>query len=309
MGFWKKISEDLGITLPSVRADEAIPVLPPVLPMEQLLPEVAIPEVLETLPEVPVDVPPNVEPEVLDQHVQLPPVLVEPALHQTEEIPPPESASTTYPGSATELPEPRIAQKRVRLQDKPSGLSQEQIDKIKSREQKAKDRLQKSREHKAAKREAAKTIHGTSTALATSPAPASLVPAPLAGHLWKPGQSGNPTGRPKSKPVREAAEKVFLAAASGDDKNQLEKMLRLVKEKMIHFLQDDDTDIDDLHVLIQDMEIIATRLEGKPSQDASEGAGNNGQQLVINIGTRFAPRPPEQVTDGTVIDVPLESGS
>lgn len=41
---------------------------------------------------------------------------------------------------------------------------------------------------------------------------------------WQPGQSGNPNGRPKSKPVRDALERVL--SERGDDRKALDKAAR-----------------------------------------------------------------------------------
>jgi hypothetical protein len=118
-------------------------------------------------------------------------------------------------------------------------------------------------------------------------------PPQLQPYGWQKGVSGNPSGRPRSRPMKDAAEKVFLAPSTGEDANQLERALRLIKDKMIGFLQSKDLDVDDLHVLIQDMEIIATRLEGKPG--IVEGETSGDKTLTINIATRFSPAAPSVV--------------
>jgi hypothetical protein len=132
-------------------------------------------------------------------------------------------------------------------------------------------------------------------------------PAQLRPYGWQPGVSGNPSGRPKSKPVRDSLEKVWMAASTGADKTQIERAMRLVKDKIISFLQDDELEVDELHIVIQDLEMLATRWEGKPAQEIDDsGSGKTGLTININA-TRFAV--PPAVEKGDVIEVDCVHGS
>src|SRR5208283_338635 len=90
-------------------------------------------------------------------------------------------------------------------------------------------------------------------------------------------------------------------AADAQDVDALGHMFKLIKQKMISFLEDDDMEIDDLHILIQDIEVLAARTEGKPSQSSGEEGGSGTPSLTINIGTRFAPAQ-RQEPQGEVIE-------
>jgi hypothetical protein len=105
----------------------------------------------------------------------------------------------------------------------------------------------------------------------TESAPGAITEAKQRGRLnlkppWKPGQSGNPSGRPKRKPLTEALEKIYsdpeecMAAARA-----LAKKAR--KGSIAHFQE------------------AANRLEGRV-EAADESAGNVVYNVVIS-----APRP------------------
>ena|SRR5271157_808255 len=116
-----------------------------------------------------------------------------------------------------------------------------------------------------------------------------LLPPAQRNHLFKPGQSGNPDGRRKYKHFSDSIERVFTAKSKDpEDQNQLDKIFRLIREKMVTFLNNEDLDTDDLHLLVQDIEIMAARFEGKPRQE-TEGESGGTPSLTINIGTRFSP--------------------
>lgn len=141
----------------------------------------------------------------------------------------------------------------------------------------------------------------TSTPAAIVPVP---TPEPKKDHLWKPGQSGNLTGRPKTKHFTEAINRVFGAPSKcPEDINEIGKMFRLVKAKMVNFLENDDEfDMEDLHLLMQDLEMLAKRTEGQPAVETDDrGAGGHGP-LIINIGTRFTPKE-NRIDDPDAIDV------
>jgi hypothetical protein len=86
---------------------------------------------------------------------------------------------------------------------------------------------------------------------------------------FKPGQSGNPGGRPK-----EEAEVIRLAK---------DKSLRAV-ERLIHWMESDDP-----KASIPAANAILDRAIGKPKQ-AHEHAGPDGEKLVIQI-VRYADAP------------------
>lgn len=70
---------------------------------------------------------------------------------------------------------------------------------------------------------------------------------------FKKGQSGNPGGRPKEKPFRDAL-RIELASRGGDAKS-----LRVIASKIIEKAEDGD---------LQAAREIADRLDGKPTQEA-----------------------------------------
>ena len=71
------------------------------------------------------------------------------------------------------------------------------------------------------------------------------------GTPFKPGQSGNPNGRPKSKPFKEAIQRAL--AEAGDDKASLQAVATALVDKA---MQGD----------VQAIEEIADRLDGKVPQ-------------------------------------------
>lgn len=221
MGFWKQLKEDLGLSLPPVKTDEAVlPVLAP-----------SVPVVAASIP--------------LEES-SLGPVSV-------------------------------LAPAPKRHGRKPSVPPEVQIER----------RRKKQRELKALQRSAAKQGKTVDQLLAE---PAQIVPV-KPSHLWLPGQSGNPDGRPKVRHVRTAIEKVIVLAKA---KNSTDPLVATRLEALLSKVYDRAMDPDaDLDQVIDAAKFIAERLEGKPTQEI-EGSGVGGNQmLVVNIGTRFqaAPKP------------------
>lgn len=82
----------------------------------------------------------------------------------------------------------------------------------------------------------------------------------MVGKPFKPGQSGNPNGRPKSKPFKAALQKALDAA--GDDKD----MLKLVADALVGKAMMGD---------VPAIKELADRLDGKVSQPI-DGDGEGG---------------------------------
>jgi hypothetical protein len=86
------------------------------------------------------------------------------------------------------------------------------------------------------------------------------------GRPFQPGQSGNPAGRPKSKPFREAIQRALEAA--GDDKAALQAVASALVGKAM---------IGDVPAIKE----IADRLDGKVTQPI-DGDGEGGPvQLTV----------------------------
>jgi len=94
-------------------------------------------------------------------------------------------------------------------------------------------------------------------------------PSPDVGKAtqFKPGQSGNPNGRPKSKPFTDA-----LIKAIQDDPSQVEKIAKAMLKKM-------------RAGSVKHFTAVTDRVEGRPVQPI-EGTGENGvlELLVRNVG-------------------------
>jgi len=71
------------------------------------------------------------------------------------------------------------------------------------------------------------------------------------GKPFQPGQSGNPGGRPKTKPFRDALKRVLDEAGKDDER------LRLIAEALLGKAATGD---------VQAIKEIADRLDGKPAQ-------------------------------------------
>jgi len=76
----------------------------------------------------------------------------------------------------------------------------------------------------------------------------------MVGRPFQPGQSGNPAGRPKSKPFKNALQKAINAA--GDD----DKALTLIADALLAKAQEGD---------VQAIKEVADRLDGKVTQPIS----------------------------------------
>ncbi len=91
-------------------------------------------------------------------------------------------------------------------------------------------------------------------------------------HLWQPGQSGNPGGRPKHKPFAEAL--AMEIAAAGED----HKILRQIARRALEIAAKHEDD----RVALAAMEFLANRTDGKV-QTAAELSleGQDGRQMTI----------------------------
>lgn len=84
---------------------------------------------------------------------------------------------------------------------------------------------------------------------------------------WKPGQSGNPNGRPKVKPFRDAVRRVI--AEAGDDKD----MLKAVAAALLAKGMDGD---------VSAIKEIADRLDGKVPQTLQ--GDDEGGPIRLEVG-------------------------
>ena len=157
---------------------------------------------------------------------------------------------------------------RIRLKDKPSGLSDEQIAAIKlkteTRAEKNRQRAEDSRARKKAKRDAEKTAQ-------------SLVPVdpekprPPGNPAWVPGVSGNKEGRTKTKWFTDSLKRMLTEDPSLQDKFVKKCLDLAIKEGDIEFVKE-----------------LWNRLEGRQSAaDEKEGIGNQPIQILF---TGIAPR-------------------
>lgn len=88
----------------------------------------------------------------------------------------------------------------------------------------------------------------------------------ITGKGWKPGQSGNPTGRPKKKPITEIWDEIVESPKHRDE----------IKKAALAIINARDG------VTVSMLKEMADRIEGKSSPD-SEGFGN----LAIQIQVEF----------------------
>lgn len=87
---------------------------------------------------------------------------------------------------------------------------------------------------------------------------------------WQPGQSGNPNGRPKSKPFREALRRAI--AAAGDDRD----VLKDVADSLVAEALSGD---------VQAIRELADRLDGKVAQPL-KGDDEDGTPIAIQVVER-----------------------
>lgn len=87
------------------------------------------------------------------------------------------------------------------------------------------------------------------------------------GRPFQPGQSGNPNGRPKSRPFKDALEKALKAA--GDDKSAIE----LVAAALVEKARSGD---------VPAIKELADRMDGKVAQ-AIIGDEDNPLQIIQRI--------------------------
>lgn len=89
----------------------------------------------------------------------------------------------------------------------------------------------------------------------------------IVGRPFQPGQSGNPNGRPKSKPFKDALERALKAA--GDDKSAIE----LVATALVEKARSGD---------VPAIKELADRIDGKVPQGVVGGdEGDSPLELII----------------------------
>jgi hypothetical protein len=86
----------------------------------------------------------------------------------------------------------------------------------------------------------------------------------MVGRPFQPGQSGNPNGRPKSKPFKDALQRALKAA--GDDKDMLEAVASALVGKAM---------MGDVPAIKE----LADRMDGKVSQPIEGEEG--GEPIVV----------------------------
>lgn len=99
----------------------------------------------------------------------------------------------------------------------------------------------------------------------------------MVGRPFQPGQSGNPNGRPKSKPFKDALQRALKAA--GDDKDALELIAQALAAKAMS---------GDVPAIKE----LADRLDGKVTQPI--GGDDESPITVVNKIERVLVRPSNQ---------------
>ena len=93
----------------------------------------------------------------------------------------------------------------------------------------------------------------------------------MAKHLWKPGQSGNPAGKPKQKPVTDALN-MAIAEAGGAP-----KVLRKIMMGLLELCEDEDK-----RIKLSAIQTLFERMEGKVQTAAElQLEGSDGRQMTI----------------------------
>ena len=92
---------------------------------------------------------------------------------------------------------------------------------------------------------------------------------------FKPGQSGNPGGRPKSKPLTEALQRILDANPQEADKIARAMLKKLRAGSVKHFTA------------------VADRLEGKPVQPIEGTGGEDGKTLEMTVNVIAGRAPTE----------------
>ena len=263
MGFWKQLKEDLGLSLPPVKTDEAVlPVLAPSVPVvaASIPVELAssIEEILPDVPEVQVDAAPKRH----GRKPSVPPeVQIERRRKKQRELKALQRSAAKQGKTVDQLlAEPA----RIRLKDKPSGLSDEQIAAIKlkteTRAEKNRQRAEDSRARKKAKRDAEKTAQ-------------SLVPVdpekprPPGNPAWVPGVSGNKEGRTKVAWFTSKLKELLTADPALQEKFIKACLDAAIKDKDIEFIK-----------------LLWDRLEGKQSAADDDGRGNSAPVQILFAG-------------------------
>lgn len=170
---------------------------------------------------------------------------------------------------------------------KQSLITPEMDARIKRKELKQKERTAKK---KLLKEQAEHAKQELLAPVSDVPAVPDKTPEQLTEHLWKPGVSGNPAGRPKTKYTRDAIVKVIAEVKAIDKKDpnvstRWQKLMSVLYERALG----EEIKTADLMLI---MSFLAERLDGKSSAE-EDGSGEKNPMLVVNIGTRFSPTPSE----------------
>jgi hypothetical protein len=204
------------------------------------------------------------------------------------------------------IPEVSVRQESVASPSKPSIgsatrkkslISPEMEARIKAKEEKKKAAAERRKQKQQVKQELVRVLPVQDAPVAPIVKPE--VPPQLVSSLWKPGQSGNPSGRPKTKHVKDALEKVIAQARLKTSSDPLvTTRLEALMHKIYEMAMDEDAELDEV---LEAAKFISERLEGKPASEVEEN-GEGKPALTININaTRFGIQP--AIEQGEVINV------